>query len=555
MKKLLLTLAGCAMTLGAFAEVPSNANVLASYYDGSGNQFWGWGADFEYNVQEDGYTCVKLTNEKSGNFWDVQMGPQKLEFEDGVTYYIDFMVKGTPATGLSAQIQNASYSYLGTFSTYDVTEEWKNVTIEATCDGEGGIDAVFNFGTYIGTLYMSEVVVYSLGEPGDNPGVEQPETGVPSNANVIATYYDGKYNQFWSWAASSENTGEGNANSEIDGKPCFEYTNEVAHESWENWMYQACLHGLELYAGTEYYVNFSVKGTPAKGIQSFFTGENGDGGNLTTFNVTEDWTSVTIKGTPTVDGGENADGLAGRVIINLGAYVGTLYITDVTVYTLDENGDEPGTDEPGSIIPEGLELLAAGDTADGVTFVEWSDKLNNTEVDGVECVEYVNDAAGDSYSVQFAIDLNFQENEVYYISFDVMGDPSETAISAWYQYKQTYSALGYNDFNSFKVNSDSKWTNVVLYGKYTASEATPFADRVVINLGEYVGTMYMTNFKVYGPAANDDPSGVEKVETTLKNITVYNLNGVKVLDTDNANALNSLRPGIYVVNGKKVVIK
>ena len=38
-------------------------------------------------------------------------------------------------------------------------------------------------------------------------------------------------------------------------------------------------------------------------------------------------------------------------------------------------------------------------------------------------------------------------------------------------------------------------------------------------------------------------------------VTVYNLNGVRVLYNADRDALKALRKGIYVVNGKKVVIK
>lgn len=48
---------------------------------------------------------------------------------------------------------------------------------------------------------------------------------------------------------------------------------------------------------------------------------------------------------------------------------------------------------------------------------------------------------------------------------------------------------------------------------------------------------------------------VNDIETTeTGEYTVYNLTGVRVLKTDNVNALRSLSPGIYIVNGKKVKI-
>ena len=50
--------------------------------------------------------------------------------------------------------------------------------------------------------------------------------------------------------------------------------------------------------------------------------------------------------------------------------------------------------------------------------------------------------------------------------------------------------------------------------------------------------------------------GVNSVLTEIgTKVTVYNLNGVRVLYNADRDALKALRKGIYVVNGKKVVIK
>ena len=37
--------------------------------------------------------------------------------------------------------------------------------------------------------------------------------------------------------------------------------------------------------------------------------------------------------------------------------------------------------------------------------------------------------------------------------------------------------------------------------------------------------------------------------------TVYNMTGVKVLDTENAEDLNNLPKGIYIINGNKVIVR
>lgn len=61
----------------------------------------------------------------------------------------------------------------------------------------------------------------------------------------------------------------------------------------------------------------------------------------------------------------------------------------------------------------------------------------------------------------------------------------------------------------------------------------------------------------YSYVFGDGAAGVEGIAAEAQDgrIVVYNLNGVKVLDTKNVEELNSLAKGLYIINGKKVIIK
>ena len=50
-------------------------------------------------------------------------------------------------------------------------------------------------------------------------------------------------------------------------------------------------------------------------------------------------------------------------------------------------------------------------------------------------------------------------------------------------------------------------------------------------------------------------SAVNKVTNDAQNVTVYDLNGVQVVKNADANAVNSLQPGIYIVNGSKKLVR
>ena len=68
--------------------------------------------------------------------------------------------------------------------------------------------------------------------------------------------------------------------------------------------------------------------------------------------------------------------------------------------------------------------------------------------------------------------------------------------------------------------------------------------------GENVDYYYSTYFVTI------TPTGVERIEVTPKDGTykVYDLKGVKVLETKDASTITSLPKGVYVLNGKKVIL-
>ena len=56
------------------------------------------------------------------------------------------------------------------------------------------------------------------------------------------------------------------------------------------------------------------------------------------------------------------------------------------------------------------------------------------------------------------------------------------------------------------------------------------------------------------PDEPDEPSSITETQAEAEHIAVYNLQGVLVLETDDAAALKTLQNGAYIVNGKKMII-
>ena len=97
----------------------------------------------------------------------------------------------------------------------------------------------------------------------------------------------------------------------------------------------------------------------------------------------------------------------------------------------------------------------------------------------------------------------------------------------------------------------------------TPVECKPdFTNRVLMNATLYVPTGNLARYQKVDPWRNfwnieeKDFSGIEDITINEKSgYNVYNLQGVQVLRTDNPEMINTLPAGIYIVNGKKMVVK
>ena len=65
-------------------------------------------------------------------------------------------------------------------------------------------------------------------------------------------------------------------------------------------------------------------------------------------------------------------------------------------------------------------------------------------------------------------------------------------------------------------------------------------------------TYYIDDFS-WGVA--ETPDGISSVTADTSNTAVYSLQGVRVADNASQETLRTLPPGIYIVGGKKIVVR
>ncbi|MDE7345948.1 MAG: hypothetical protein K2N48_04300 [Muribaculaceae bacterium] len=341
--------------------------------------------------------------------------------------------------------------------------------------------------------------------------------------NVLAEMYPGPQNLIgWGTDGLLEAAN-------VDGRDCLKVTNTAATDFWG----VQIAYDTEFVAGTTYYFTFDVKGD-AGTITSGFQQTNGyiGCGNFDNFSITSDWNTVTIKGT--AETSENGD--PNRWVANVGEYVGSFYISNLSLYTVEEGGEtpvEPEREVIASMYPGDAQFIAWG--VDGLLTQDF-------EIDGRKAAKFDQTAEGKNpWEVQFAYDYDYVPGTTYYISFEVKGDAA-AAIGSGFQCTDGW--VGCGDCSSFAITPD--WTKVVISGTPNATEDGKLPNRWVASIGTYVGTFYISNVEIYV----EKDAAVETIAPAKAVVKgVYNLQGVKV-----ANSLDEVAAhGIYIYNGKKVV--
>lgn len=298
------------------------------------------------------------------------------------------------------------------------------------------------------------------------------------------------------------------------------------------WYQFFVMDGLKFTPGTDYTVTAMMRGSKAGSLNA----QLGNWGKLVenTLNFGTEWAecSAVFSGVDTE---------TGFVVFQPGTYDGKLEIKWVKV----SHDGEP--------LPTTGNVLASFYSGNDKTLGGWGGSaiFENVEYDGKPCMKFTNPKAADgNWEIQMAIDYDFKYDTTYYLGFDVKGNPAK-GIEVSFQGKENYEGKG--SMTKFNITDD--WQHVIVYGEpTTGTDVANPVSRLLFNLGKYEGTCYITDVKLY--TKSDVSTAIRTIAAPSDNgrIVVYNLMGVKVLDTDDESALRTLTPGLYIVNGKKTAV-
>ncbi|MBO5678936.1 MAG: InlB B-repeat-containing protein [Bacteroidaceae bacterium] len=235
-------------------------------------------------------------------------------------------------------------------------------------------------------------------------------------------------------------------------------------------------------------------------------------------------------------------------------YEGTYTVNNYTVTF--KIGDEVIYSES---LPYGTEITAPEAPAkEGHTFAGWGEVAATVPASDVT---YEGTYTVNSYTVTFKIgdEVIFSESMAYGTeivapeapekegyTFDGWGEVAATVPANDVTYEGTYTVNVYNVY--YYVGEELVHTAEVAYGEVIPEyiyEPTTEGDVFVGWIGETYETMPAHDVTY---TANIE-SGIGQLTIDKSQLTIYDLTGRRITDTEN------LKGGIYIVNGKKVIIK
>lgn len=137
----------------------------------------------------------------------------------------------------------------------------------------------------------------------------------------------------------------------------------------------------------------------------------------------------------------------------------------------------------------------------GATF-----EVSSDGPDGSKCWKVTNPEPKQSWEVQAAVDMSYKAGKEYFLEFKVKGTV-EGPLAAAFQNSSNY--VGCGDFPKMKITTE--WQTIQV-----STVAAEGANRFLFSLGDYVGTFYIDDLKLYTKeVGNMRPQTPEEKADTL----------------------------------------
>ena len=256
-------------------------------------------------------------------------------------------------------------------------------------------------------------------------------------------------------------------------------------------------------------------------------------------------------------------------------YPSSPYEVKIIIYhDVTLSAGEGGTvSESGGRLAEGTTLSVTATPAEGHHFVQWSDGVTDNPrsvVVGKEDVTLAAEFALTSYHLTYTLDgVSYKESDVLYgtaLTPEPNPEKEGHTFSGWQGLPETMPAHDVEVTGTFSINSYrlTVYLDGELYLEQTLEYGAPISvpDPEVAADREFNGwdieipaTMPAHDVEVHGTTTV--VSGLEAIfaDSDMR-VTICSMNGVVLFrNTTVKEAAPKLKPGLYIVNGRKMVVK
>ena len=236
-------------------------------------------------------------------------------------------------------------------------------------------------------------------------------------------------------------------------------------------------------------------------------------------------------------------------------------------------GDGGTVNESGGRLAEGTTLTLTATPAEGHHFVKWSDDVTDNPRSvtvGKEDITLAAEFALSSYHLTYTLDgTSYKESDVLYgTTLTAEADPEKEGhtFSGWEGLPETMPAHDVEVTGSFTINSYrlTVYVDNELYMDVTLEYGAPVEvpDPEIPSNREFNGwdidipeTMPAHDVEIHGTTT--PVSGLEAIfADSDTRVTICSINGVVLFrNTTVKEAAPRLNPGMYIVNGRKMVVK
>jgi endo-1,4-beta-xylanase len=158
---------------------------------------WGNGSSIALSDEGEGYGgtgySFTFTNPSVTDFFNVQVAYDLSSLELESIYVLNFQVKASTSGSIRAEVQSSSDYSSDSFGTFEISEDWKEYTLNTTVSKENRNRFIISYGDFAGTVYIDNVTLCRINSNGNGEQIieKTPEEKADTLSKALESWISG----------------------------------------------------------------------------------------------------------------------------------------------------------------------------------------------------------------------------------------------------------------------------------------------------------------------------------------------------------------------------